>query len=411
MAISMLTPRQAQERAAKFCDSHCRAWAAEVFIAATNADQSATQGAGEPCGHVSLSLPLHPPTENKVLQDPRAARAWVQSWQKHPLQHYLCWTKRFWPSVGEQSVPEKVKLAGIEAITTFANRVGPWKILLERTLVLADRWCADWRKICPARDQEALGATLQKAAASYRTLEESDWQLLLLALDWLLKHPDVSCYARQLPIRGIDTKWIERHKGAISQLQCAFSGKANVHILLKAPPQCHVRFLDEQLAPCGLRDVSIAPAEFSHYTGKPRAVIICENLVSTMTLPPLAGVITIHGGGYGVSELASITWLAHTPILYWGDIDTHGFAILNQWRHHNRHTASLMMDRETLAAHRDLCVVEPTPNKGSFDHLTEEEQATLQQLTADPATLRLEQERIEWNYALQHIEAALATIA
>jgi hypothetical protein len=41
-------------------------------------------------------------------------------------------------------------------------------------------------------------------------------------------------------------------------------------------------------------------------------------------------------------------------ILYWGDIDTHGFAILDRLRTGMPHMRSLMMDQATLQAHRSL---------------------------------------------------------
>ncbi|MGI6299138.1 MAG: Wadjet anti-phage system protein JetD domain-containing protein [Saccharofermentanales bacterium] len=40
----------------------------------------------------------------------------------------------------------------------------------------------------------------------------------------------------------------------------------------------------------------------------------------------------IFGAGYGFDHLASASWLNQKDIYYWGDIDTHGFAILNQLR-------------------------------------------------------------------------------
>jgi hypothetical protein len=38
---------------------------------------------------------------------------------------------------------------------------------------------------------------------------------------------------------------------------------------------------------------------------------------------------------------------------YWGDLDTHGFAILHSLRAWLPQTQSFLMDRQTLAEHRD----------------------------------------------------------
>lgn len=61
--------------------------------------------------------------------------------------------------------------------------------------------------------------------------------------------------------------------------------------------------------------------------------------------------MVIFGAGYGFDNLAEARWLGMLEIHYWGDIDTHGFAILNQLRKYFPHAQSLLMDRETLLAH------------------------------------------------------------
>ncbi|BFO23151.1 hypothetical protein SHKM778_95390 (plasmid) [Streptomyces sp. KM77-8] len=53
------------------------------------------------------------------------------------------------------------------------------------------------------------------------------------------------------------------------------------------------------------------------------------------------------GSGYAASLLRHLPWLADIDLWYWGDIDTHGFAILSRVRGHFPHTRSLLMDRHT----------------------------------------------------------------
>ncbi len=45
-----------------------------------------------------------------------------------------------------------------------------------------------------------------------------------------------------------------------------------------------------------------------------------------------------------------------------GDLDTHGFHILDQLRSHHPHARSIVMDQETLLAHRDFWVREDSPS-------------------------------------------------
>lgn len=400
---SPVTPEQARDKTRAFYERHCRTWAAELFM-----EEITPSGTRE---EVVYSLPLHPPTESAVLKQPAETRAWARSWRELPQQHFVGWGERSWPSVGKQAVPEKLCLEGATEIATFAGRKRAWLALRERTLTLADRWRTSWYQTCPKTRLVEIPACLARAARSYESLNATDWQMLLLTLDWLFAHPLEHRYARELPIRGIDTKWIEQHKKVVSLLQATFTGGNELNIIMKAPSQLRVRFLDETLAPLGIKDLSVSPTELNHYTGRPRAAIICENLISVLTLPPLTGIIALHGGGFGVSDLGAVDWLADTPVLYWGDLDSHGFAILNQWRHYHKQTTSLLMDEETLMLHRDLCVTEPQPSFAQLNRLTPEEQSTLNQLLAEENALRLEQERIEWQYAIQRIENALDKLA
>lgn len=48
--------------------------------------------------------------------------------------------------------------------------------------------------------------------------------------------------------------------------------------------------------------------------------------------------------------LARAAWLDRCQLLYWGDIDTHGFAILDQLRGYFPSAAPFLMDRGTLVA-------------------------------------------------------------
>jgi hypothetical protein len=122
----------------------------------------------------------------------------------------------------------------------------------------------------------------------------------------------------------------------------------------------------------------------------------------------VAGSIVIFGSGYGWEALAQARWLAQCSIHYWGDIDTHGFAILDQLRAHLPHVESLLMNRATLMAHKALCGREETPVTHDLPRLTEQERDLFNDLRDNRIRpgLRLEQERIGFAFA----EAALRGI-
>ena len=88
-----------------------------------------------------------------------------------------------------------------------------------------------------------------------------------------------------------------------------------------------------------------------------------------------------------------------TPVC-WGDIDTHGFAILDQLRGYFPAVASFLMDRQTLLAHCSHWGEEPDPARHDLMRLTPEETAVYDDLRFDRhrPRLRLEQERVGFGW-------------
>ena len=77
-----------------------------------------------------------------------------------------------------------------------------------------------------------------------------------------------------------------------------------------------------------------------------------ENEIAFLAFPPVMSSIVIFGAGYGFRDLGRSAWIARCSVTYWGDIDTHGFAILDQLRDYFGHAKSFLMDSSTLMAHK-----------------------------------------------------------
>jgi hypothetical protein len=159
----------------------------------------------------------------------------------------------------------------------------------------------------------------------------------------------------------------------------------------------------------GDADITVPQAAFEQL-GSPLSalsrVFITENEINFVAFPPIANSLVIFGAGYGFEVLAQAQWLHQRPIHYWGDIDTHGFAILDQLRAHFPQVESLLMDQATLLAHADHWGDEPQPVLRDLPRLTREEANvynTLRDNRIRP-NLRLEQERIGFGW----VQRALA---
>ncbi len=133
---------------------------------------------------------------------------------------------------------------------------------------------------------------------------------------------------------------------------------------------------------------------------------ITENDINGLAFPGIAKSMVIFGLGYGLQILNQVEWLNDKKIYYWGDIDTHGFAMLDQIRQYFPNTESLLMNQETLLAHRQLWGEENKPTARELYNLRPQEAELYQKIISNKYSknLRLEQERIGFGW----LKAALS---
>jgi hypothetical protein len=140
-----------------------------------------------------------------------------------------------------------------------------------------------------------------------------------------------------------------------------------------------------------------------------RCVIVVENIQSGVAFPDLEETVVLMGMGYDIAPPQDLPWVKLADVLYWGDIDTHGLAILSHARDYLPGIQSLMMNQETLLLNWELCVEEkPQHGAETLPNLTEEELALYAGLKRKKCGfgLRLEQERISWTDAWTSIKGA-----
>src|SRR5699024_3279214 len=66
----------------------------------------------------------------------------------------------------------------------------------------------------------------------------------------------------------------------------------------------------------------------------PKRVLVVENRDCRLWFPPVDGTVVVEGGGKAAASLlAGIGWIRSArDVVYWGDIDADGFAILDRFR-------------------------------------------------------------------------------
>lgn len=369
-----------------------------------NSQQSWLAGEGE----WPLCISLGQPTERDYAADAAGVRAWVESWSRWSGDAVLEWETRKWASLGTQRLPYQILVESPAAVTGLLG-AGPearWRRATGRY--------AEMRRLPGLAGRVEL-TRLFDVLADY---EPADFARLVDGLTWFFANPASGYYLRQVPIEGLDTKWLEKRTGLIIGLLALMQGVEPALDIYEAcgltrmPYRIRIKVLCPEMRAQvgGLCDLEAPIEDVAKLPLKPNAVLVVENQQNGVALPDMPGVVAFMRMGNAVGALRSIPWLSGTPAVYWGDLDTHGLAILAVARRALPQVRSVLMDVETLLTHRALWGTEPVQHSGSdISSLTDDEKALFATLRNDGLApkVRLEQERLSWPEALAAVRGAL----
>jgi hypothetical protein len=248
-----------------------------------------------------------------------------------------------------------------------------------------------------------------------------DWTRLLDVVDWIEAHPRPNLYLRQIDIPGVDSKFIEAHRAdlipwldrvlparAIDPAARGLGGFARRYGFRDKPERVRLRALDSAhalLPGAPDADLTLDVETFAALQPAVSRVFITENEINFLAFPPVSDSWLLFGAGYGFEQLARCAWLKRCEVRYWGDIDTHGFAILDGLRAHLPQARSLLMDRATLMAFEAHWGAEDRQTQRDLHRLDAQERALYDALRDNRIRphLRLEQERIGFQWVRRAI--------
>jgi hypothetical protein len=246
------------------------------------------------------------------------------------------------------------------------------------------------------------------------------WDDLLKVCKFFMRNPTPNSYIRELPL-DISTKFVEENQATIRMLldvlidehinkdENDFEKRFNLKYDEKL---IRIRILDDQMAQklfFGVNDLSIPHSQFVTLDIPCKRVFVLENhtnfsnIFNFLTLPHLAESIAIFGKGFQIGLLKNAQWLSDKQIIYWGDIDAHGFQILSQIRGYFPKTRSCMMDFETFNDFKDLAITGIDTTVTELAHLTPDEHQLFSHLLGMTVNNRLEQEKIPHQYVVRKI--------
>lgn len=359
-------------------------------------------------------------TEARAMKDVNAVMQWVQGWHQAALDLpdgvQILWEPRQWRLLGQQQIPTAVVVRDTSALADWVGQGRPW------------------REACARRDAFDKRFPLLRSAPTWTRYEEvattwltEDVSRLIDLLQWFEANPRSDLYPRQLPVPGIDTKWLDSRRGLVRDFVLASRGLAaggdffEVCGLRPAPATLRMRILCPEMRQLagGLSDIEAPIEDLAQLKLRPRTVLVVENLATGLALPSLPGTVAFMKLGHAIADLAHIRWLFGTEtgdgrperVIYWGDLDTHGFVILARARGLFPGLRSILMDEQTLIDGKDQWVREASQSKVEhLERLTGEELKLYRELKAQThgSNVRLEQERLAWPRCLQALRDAMA---
>jgi hypothetical protein len=359
-----------------------------------------------------LRVVLKVPSSTDITQRFEAVRGWTADLAA-ATRLRLEWQQVRHRVQGMQRLPASAWIDSIEDALSWLGKRPDWERF--GAVVAVTR-----------QTQPALLPWLEKRPLQALALADV-WPRLLAVVTWLMAHPRPGIYLRQVDVAGLHTKFIEAHRGVLAELldlalpaaavdftKTGISQFAARYGFLDKPPRIRFRVLDPHLrlvpgSDCP--DIALDAASFSRLDLGIERVFITENETNFLAFPRVPGAIVIFGAGYGWEPLASSHWLKDCALYYWGDIDTHGFAILDQLRRHFGHVCSFLMDSATLDAHTAFCGVEDQPSRADLGRLTVDEYALYDDLRKDRISkrVRLEQEHISFSWLSNRLQDLLLT--
>ena len=294
----------------------------------------------------------------------------------------------------------------IAALAPADLSVADWREALSRLTRLASQFAGCSAPMTPERALNLSRAAKSSGALFRKTLSDPDFERLLGLISWLRAHPDAGCFVREIPLEGIDSKWFERHRRMLAAIWNALfdadrtpAGFAQAAGLRTPPKFVRVRHAAPWFG-CGIedgydaqRDALMVPIEvLARRAPEAGVVLIIENEQTGLSVNAPEDVPILIGMGYGIAALDAVEWLQKKRILYFGDLDTHGLAILAECRRLFPQTESFLMDPATFEQFRALAVTESRQAGAAPSALTPAEAALYEKLLATHG--RLEQERI-----------------
>lgn len=358
-----------------------------------------------------IELPVKAPSASELLNQFDDVVRWAEVFQRD--SHTGRGVERFsityrtlkGKNLGSNSVPARVRIESFEQLCALIGT--------QRDVRSLDEILNQTSATIPSLVPWVVAHPLRAVA------HQNIWGDVLATVTWVTTSATDAVYLRQIDVEGIDTKFVDHNRKLLDELlsavlpshridpHCSAADFARKFGFKPKPSYARLRLLNPQPQfPKEISEVTLRTDELAHLELIADTIFVIENEITYLAFPSVPNSVVIFGSGFGLAGLREIPWMDNRDIVYWGDIDTHGFDILSRLRTRFTHVRSMLMDHPTLLAHPRQWVTEPSPTARALLNLDDAESALYRDLIEDRygQAVRLEQERIRFSWLQQALK-------
>ena len=292
-----------------------------------------------------------PVRDEDVVQNKEAFVAFCQAWQK-PISagHVEFLEKSYGGGIGSVQVPIHLVFDNEEEISKWSGHLIEFRCAKERLRIIHQR--------IPRLFDSAL-----KVITSISNLAPIDFDCLIGASEWILQNKDRQpVMIRQIPVRGLDTRWFEINRPLLLDFLQEELGLNPLRrdlrqfSMVPPPPLITICILDEVLRGKvgGLAVVSSTAAELARLQLRPLRVVLVDDAATAFSLPAIPGIIAVVLDRAHIPELAGVPWLSEARTMYIGPVETSSFAVLHVLRRHFPQVQNLNLSERFFTMYSDL---------------------------------------------------------
>ena len=295
-------------------------------------------------------LYLGAPTKDEdVLESKDAFLSFCKEWSAPLPAGHIEFIDKTYPDIGTVKVPIHLVFDTPEELATWAGHLVEYHSSVR---------CLD----LIAHEMPELIDSALNVISSLANLAWIDFERMVAVCKWFCENRNSRLLTRQIPIRGIDTRWFDIHTPLLLDFLRDYLElnpyRKDLLQLGLVPPPALIRLVifDAELRAKvgGLKIVAASISELNELNLRPERIVFMDNLPTAVALPDIKGTIGIITPFHHVRETCRINWVAQAHCQYLGSVDLRSFAVLHNLRLYLPNIESVLMDEQTLLSNQDL---------------------------------------------------------